>query len=61
MNLINYLLLIILILPSLMFSSQVIRFNTQKGPQAIGPYSTVSIYGKVAYVSGQIGLDPKSG
>jgi enamine deaminase RidA (YjgF/YER057c/UK114 family) len=44
-----------------MLPSNVDRFNTKKGPQAIGPYSTVSIYGKVAYVSGQIGLDPKSG
>lgn len=40
---------------------QVTRFNTKKGPKAIGPYSTVSIYRGVAYVSGQIGLDPETG
>ena len=38
--------------------SQVVRYNTQKGPKAIGPYSTVSIYKGIAFVSGQIGLDP---
>ena len=41
--------------------SQVIRFNTKKGPKAIGPYSTVSIYRGVAYVSGQIGISPETG
>lgn len=41
--------------------SLVTRFNTQKGPKAIGPYSTASIYGGVAYLSGQIGIDPKTG
>lgn len=41
--------------------SQVIRYNTKKGPQAIGPYSTVSIFNKVAYISGQIGIDPDTG
>lgn len=42
-------------------SSGIIRFNTKKGPQAIGPYSTASIYGGVMYVSGQIGLNPETG
>lgn len=41
--------------------SQVIRYNTKNGPKAIGPYSTVSIYKGVAYVSGQIGLNPQTG
>ena len=41
--------------------SGIIRFNTKDGPQAIGPYSTASIYGGVIYLSGQIGLDPKTG
>lgn len=41
--------------------STVTRYNTKKGPQAIGPYSTVSIYKNVAYVSGQIGIDPATG
>lgn len=39
----------------------IIRFNTQKGPKAIGPYSTASIYNGVIYLSGQIGLDPSTG
>ncbi len=41
--------------------SQVQRFNTQKGPKAIGPYSTASIYRGVVYVSGQIGISPQTG
>ena len=41
--------------------SGIIRFNTKDGPQAIGPYSTASIYNGVIYLSGQIGLDPKTG
>lgn len=41
--------------------SQVQRFNTQKGPKAIGPYSTASIYRGVAYISGQIGISPETG
>ncbi len=41
--------------------SQIIRFNTTKGPKAIGPYSTCSIYRGVAYLSGQIGIDPNTG
>ncbi len=40
---------------------QIIRFNTTKGPKALGPYSTASIFNKVMYVSGQIGIDPVSG
>lgn len=41
--------------------SSVYRYNTKLGPKAIGPYSTVSIYNKVAYISGQIGIDPSTG
>ena len=40
---------------------RIIRFNTQKGPKAIGPYSTASIYNGVCYLSGQIGLNPQTG
>ena len=36
-------------------------FNTQLGPKAIGPYSTIKIYNATLYVSGQIGLDPTTG
>jgi 2-iminobutanoate/2-iminopropanoate deaminase len=35
-------------------------FNTVLGPKAIGPYSTARIYNGVMYVSGQIGIDPKT-
>jgi len=41
--------------------SAVYRYNTKLGPKAIGPYSTVSIYKGVAYVSGQIGINPETG
>ncbi len=40
---------------------QIIRFNTTKGPKALGPYSTASIFNNVMYVSGQIGIDPQTG
>src|SRR5713226_10743625 len=32
--------------------------STEKAPKAIGPYSQAVIYGGVAYLSGQIPLDP---
>jgi enamine deaminase RidA (YjgF/YER057c/UK114 family) len=41
--------------------SKVIRFITKKGSKAIGPYSTVSIYNGVAYLSGQSGIIPATG
>ena len=33
-------------------------FLTEKGPKAVGPYSTCVIDGDVAYLSGMIPLDP---
>ena len=36
-------------------------FLTQKGPKAIGPYSTANIYGGVCYMSGMIGIVPEKG
>ncbi len=33
-------------------------FKTQKGPAAVGPYSTAVIYGDTIYMSGMIGVDP---
>lgn len=36
-------------------------FCTQKGPKAIGPYSTASIAGGVCYLSGMIGIVPEQG
>jgi 2-iminobutanoate/2-iminopropanoate deaminase len=41
--------------------SKLIRLNTNKGPKAIGPYSTATIHRGVMYVSGQIGVDPATG
>jgi 2-iminobutanoate/2-iminopropanoate deaminase len=35
--------------------------NTKLGPKAIGPYSTIKIYNGLMFVSGAIGVDPKSG
>ena len=36
-------------------------FLTQKGPRAIGPYSTAVIAGGVCYLSGMIPVDPATG
>lgn len=33
-------------------------FKTQKGPAAIGPYCTATLYGDTVYMSGMIGVDP---
>lgn len=35
--------------------------TTEHAPAAIGTYSQAVIYGDILYVSGQIGLDPKTG
>jgi 2-iminobutanoate/2-iminopropanoate deaminase len=35
--------------------------STDKAPKAIGPYSQAVVYGGLAYLSGQIALDPASG
>ena len=32
-------------------------FKTQKGPAAVGPYSTATIAGGIIYLSGMIGID----
>jgi len=37
------------------------KINTQDAPAAIGPYSQAVAAGEVIYVSGQLGLDPKTG
>jgi 2-iminobutanoate/2-iminopropanoate deaminase len=34
--------------------------STERGPKAIGPYSQAIVYGGLAYLSGQIALDPGS-
>lgn len=36
-------------------------FLTQKGPKAIGPYSTANIAGGMCYMSGMLGLNPEDG
>ena len=36
-------------------------FLTQKGPKAIGPYSTAVIHNGVCYLSGMIPVDPATG
>ena len=38
-----------------------ICFKTQKGPAAIGPYCTATLYGDTVYMSGMIGVDPAVG
>lgn len=35
-------------------------FNTEKGPKAVGPYSTLTMTKDTVYVSGMIPLDPKT-
>jgi hypothetical protein len=35
-------------------------FQTVLGPQSIGPFSSARIYNGVMYVSGNIGIDPKT-
>lgn len=35
-----------------------ICFKTSKGPAAVGPYSTATVYGDTIYMSGMIGIDP---
>jgi hypothetical protein len=41
-------------------SNLIKTLNTIKGPQPIGPYSTVSIYNGLMYISGQLGIEPSS-
>lgn len=36
-------------------------FLTQKGPKAIGPYSTAVKHGGVCYMSGMLGVNPADG
>lgn len=38
-----------------------ITFNTQKGPKAVGPYSTAVIYNDLIFLSGMLPIDPQSG
>ena len=36
-------------------------FLTQKGPKAIGPYSTATFAGSCCFMSGMLGVDPETG
>ncbi len=36
-------------------------FLTQRGPKAIGPYSTACIAGSTCFLSGMLGVDPQTG
>lgn len=36
-------------------------FLTQKGPKAIGPYSTATIAGSCCFMSGMLGVNPETG
>lgn len=35
-------------------------FMTEKGPQAVGPYSTAIVYGDLVFMSGMIPIDPET-
>ena len=37
------------------------RFLTEKGPKALGPYSTAVEASGTVYLSGMLGIDPKTG
>ena len=41
--------------------SDIKKINTENAPAAIGPYSQAIVAGEMIYVSGQLGLDPKTG
>ena len=43
------------------YDMEKICFKTQKGPAAIGPYCTATVYGETVYMSGMIGVDPAVG
>ncbi len=36
-------------------------FKTQKGPAAVGPYCTATIYDGMIFMSGMIGVNPQTG
>ncbi len=36
-------------------------FLTQRGPKALGPYSTANICGSLCFLSGMLGIDPATG
>jgi len=41
--------------------AEVTTIHTDTAPKAVGPYSQAVVHDGVAYLSGQIGLDPESG
>jgi len=44
-----------------MISSNISTISTCKAPAAIGPYSQAKVYNGVAYISGQLPIDPATG
>jgi 2-iminobutanoate/2-iminopropanoate deaminase len=41
--------------------SAIKKITTQNAPAAIGPYSQAIVAGETIYISGQLGIEPKSG
>lgn len=44
-----------------MESTGIRTVKTEKGPKAIGPYSVGKVFNGVAFISGQIPLNPETG
>lgn len=53
-------LLLFLLLASCSMKKDIIIINHSNLPKPIGPYSHSTSYGNLIFISGQIGLDPKS-
>ena len=43
-----------------MISKAIKTITLSKGPIALGPYSVGKIFNGVAYISGQLGIDPET-
>ncbi|WP_449387107.1 Rid family detoxifying hydrolase [Chryseobacterium lineare] len=52
--------LFLLLLASCSIKKDIIIINHSNLPKSIGPYSHSTSYGNLIFISGQIGLDPKS-
>lgn len=53
-------LFLFLLLASCSFKKDIIIINHYNMPKPIGPYSHSTSYGNLIFISGQIGVDPKS-
>ncbi|MDC1069029.1 Rid family detoxifying hydrolase [Candidatus Kapabacteria bacterium] len=56
----KYLIFLFVVFIAACNSSKVV-ISTKNAPAAIGPYSQAILSGKTLYISGQIGIDPKTG